>query len=173
MGRSGSRVSVNFGMKHLLTFAPQTKRLAKAEAEALLLSGIASSNNFTLFLFHCKLSTASCPHEPRLSPAFKLSTTHACSRWEEEWRSGGCGAVALPRSLGEVSSHLLNQAMYMMTCRVSWIIKCHHQTWGSAIRYSPPFLTALSDFAGRSVHCLGCRPAQHMNCCVSESKVKW
>lgn len=41
-------------------------------------------------------------------------------------------------------------------CHVSWIIKCHNQTWDREIGYSLSFLPALSDVAGRNVRCLWC-----------------
>lgn len=44
----------------------------------------------------------------------------------------------------------------MAICHVSWIIKCHNQTWDKATGYSLSFLPALPDVAGRNVRCLRC-----------------
>lgn len=92
-------------------------------------------------------------HQPS---SFQLPTAAVAGR-----RSGGVADAELRHFLGlsGKSLHICSikpcTRCVMMTCRVSWIIKCHHRTRGSAIRYSPPFLTALCDFAGRSVRSFG------------------
>lgn len=78
-------------MKHLLTVSPQTKELAKASAEAVLLSHVTRANDLTPYHFQCKRL-----HEPRLSSVSELSATLAVVT---ERRSGGVADAELRQFL--------------------------------------------------------------------------
>lgn len=94
------------------------QRLKQRHLCCIASSYIASSDYFL-----CLLSTATCPHEPQLSPSSNFSATHVCSGREEEWRSSGRRAPVIPQSLGTDSSHLLSDSTYMqhrgsMSCQL-------------------------------------------------------
>lgn len=62
-----------------------------------------------------------------------------------------CGNSSISRGIlltFAQSSHVhLMSWWHMMTCHVNQIIRFHCWIWGSAIRYSSPFLSGLDDFA--------------------------
>lgn len=78
---------MNFCMKHLLNVSPQTERLAKASAEAVLLSHVTRTHDLTPHNFQCKR-----PHEPRLSSVSELSAALAAVT---ERKSGGLADAEL------------------------------------------------------------------------------
>lgn len=134
-------------MKHLLNVSPQTKRLAKVSAKAVLLSHVTRANDLTPYRLQCKR-----PHEPvfHQSLSFQLSLLQSL-RGVEDWQMLSCGTSSISQGIlltfaQSCHVHLMSW-WHMMTCHVNRIIRFHCYIWGSAIRYSSPFLSGLDDFA--------------------------